>query len=89
VLGDGSDTLFWFDRWLGDVPFCSRFARLFELTTNKMSTVADMYSRGWEEGGESWSWRRRLWVWEEEMLEECRLLLDNVFVQSNVSDRWQ
>ena len=89
MLGDGSDTLFWFDRWLGDVPFCSRFARLFELTTNKMSTVADMYSRGWEEGGESWSWRRRLWVWEEEMLEECRLLLDNVFVQSNVSDRWQ
>jgi hypothetical protein len=89
VLGDGSDTLFWFDRWLGNVPFCCHFARLFELTTNKFSMVADMFRCGWEAGGESWSWRRRLWAWEEEMLEECRLLLANVSVQSNVYDRWQ
>ena len=24
-VGDGADTLFWYDRWLGDVPFCVRF----------------------------------------------------------------
>lgn len=48
-----------------------------------------MFARGWEEGGEAWSWRRRLWVWEEELLAECRTLLANVVVQSDVSDRWQ
>jgi hypothetical protein len=89
VLGDGSNSLFWYDRWVGEVPLCSRFARLFDLSTNKLSTVADMFSLGWEVGGEAWRWRRRLWAWEEEMLGECRLLLDTVCVQSSVSDRWQ
>jgi len=68
---------------------CRRFARLFDITANKTSTVVDMCALGWEEGGEAWSWRRRLWAWEEEMLEECRTLLANVVVQPNVSDRWQ
>ena len=48
-----------------------------------------MCDLGWEEGGEAWSWRRHLWAWEEEMLEECRTLLDNVVLQPNVPDRWQ
>jgi len=30
---------------------------------------------GWGDGGEAWQWCRGLWVWEEELLEECRLLL--------------
>ena len=89
VLGDGTNTFFWFDRWLGDVPLCMRFARLFDLATNKLSTIADMCTLGWEEEGEAWSWRRRLWAWEEDMLGECGALLNNVVVQSNVSDRWQ
>jgi len=89
VLGDGTNTYFWFDRWVGDVPFCRRFARLFDLATNKFSTVADICALDWEEGGDTWSWRRRLWVWEEDMVEECRILLDTIVVQSNVSDRLQ
>jgi len=31
-----------------------------------------------ERGGEVWQWRRRLWVWEEELVAECRILLANV-----------
>ena len=30
-----------------------------------------------------------LWKWEEEMLEECRQLLDGVIAQANILDRWQ
>jgi len=89
VVGDGNNTFFWLDKWLGDVPLCRRFSHLFGLATDKFSTVADMSVRGWEEGGEAWSWRRRLWSWEEEMLAECRHLLDGVFVQPNILDRWQ
>ena len=51
--------------------------------------MEDIYDRGWEDGGEVWRWRRRLWVWEEELVEECRILLTNVALQTNVSDRWQ
>jgi len=75
--------------WAGDVPLCRSFTHLFDLTTNKYSTMADMCAIGGEDGGHVWSWRRRLWVWEEEMVKECRILLANVVVQSNVSDRWQ
>ena len=35
TMGDGEDTLFKTDRWMGDVPFCVRFCRLFELTDDK------------------------------------------------------
>jgi hypothetical protein len=62
---------------------------LFDLATNKLSYVADMWALGWEEGGDVWNWRRRLWSWEEEMLEECRQLLDGVIVQANIIVRWQ
>jgi hypothetical protein len=49
-VGDGAVTLFWYDRWLGEVPLCQRFSRLFDLAENKSHTVATMFSLGWEEG---------------------------------------
>jgi len=86
---DGSNTLFWHDRWLGDVPLCRRFDHLFDLALNKHITVADMFVLGWEVGGGVWRWRRQLWAWEEELLGQCCLLLNNFVVQTDVSDRWQ
>jgi len=86
---EGTNTLFWQDRWLRDVPLCRRFRRLFDLSLNKLSTVAGMFSLGWEVGGAAWRWRRRLWEWEEELLGECRQLLYTFVVQTDVSDRWQ
>jgi len=49
-IGDGTYTLFWYDRWLGDVLFCRRFSRLFDLAVDKSCTVATMFCLGWEEG---------------------------------------
>ena len=34
-VGDGEATLFWHDRWCGDVAFRERFSRLFDLAVNK------------------------------------------------------
>ena len=87
-LDDGSDTLFWFDKWLGSASLCVRYPRLFALFENKFITVADLFSRGFEQEGEAWQWRRRLWAWEEEELEECRTLLLDVSLHANVSDKW-
>ena len=86
--GDGSETLFWRDCWYDDVPFCDRFSRLFDLAENKDITVRDMFSMGWEDGGEGWQWRRRLWAWEEELVAECRVLLSNINLQDTTSDSW-
>ncbi|XP_024628879.1 uncharacterized protein [Medicago truncatula] len=88
-VGSGTDTLFWQDRWLGDVPLCRRFGRLFDLSIYKSGTVAEMFSLGWEERGAAWGCRRRLWDWEEKMIGKCRRLLHNFVVQTDVSDRWQ
>jgi hypothetical protein len=39
------------------------------------------------EEGAAWSWRRRLFVWEEELLGELRLLLESVSLQVDRVDR--
>ncbi|GAU14424.1 hypothetical protein TSUD_249640 [Trifolium subterraneum] len=70
-VGDGSDTYFWTDPWVDEIPFCVRFGRLFDLAENKVRTVAERFSLGWGVDGEEWEWRRQLWAWEEEMLREC------------------
>ncbi|KAK2370837.1 hypothetical protein QL285_083849 [Trifolium repens] len=88
-VGDGSDTFFWTDPWVGGAPLCERFGRLFDLSMNKSSTVAEMFEAGWEAGGEAWVWRRQLWAWEEEMLGECQSLLLPITVQAQTPDRWQ
>jgi len=88
-VGDGESTLFWHDRWCGDVALRERFSRLFDLALNKSITVKDMFLLGWGEGGGGWQWCRKLWVWEEDLLEECRLLLSDVSLQPFSYDVWQ
>ncbi|GJY64946.1 RNA-directed DNA polymerase, eukaryota, reverse transcriptase zinc-binding domain protein [Tanacetum coccineum] len=53
-IGDGSLIRFWKDSWLGDVPLCSRFNRLFHLDRDKNCLVKDRFATGaW-----SWNWFR-------------------------------
>ena len=87
-VGDGVNIFFLYDRWLGEVPLCKRFTCLFDSATNKLSTVAEMHILCWEEGGEAWRWRRRLWVWEEDMLAECRNFIIGFVLQCHIPDRW-
>jgi hypothetical protein len=88
VVGDGKNTMFWTDNWLGGVCFRDRFTRLYELSEFKGESVFNMHLRGWVEDGAAWSWRRRLFAWEEELEGELRLLLLNVSLQVDRSDRW-
>jgi hypothetical protein len=71
---NGVDSFFWTDPWLGEIPLSIRFLRLFKLSVNRWMTVADMFSLGWGEGGEVCCWQRRLLAWEEELVEECRVI---------------
>ena len=43
-IGNGQDTLFWKDLWLGDPPLQVRFPVLYALETVKNCTVSDRIS---------------------------------------------
>ena len=87
-VGDGMDTLFWTDSWLGGIPLAVRFRHLYDLSVNKNCLVGEMFALGVEEGGVAWQWRRRLWDWEEDLVRECRVLLSDVTLNVSIVDRW-
>jgi hypothetical protein len=89
VLGDGRNTLFWTDVWIGEVTLRDRFSRLYDLSLRKGESVASMRDLGWGVEGDAWRWRRRLFVWEEESVEELTLLLQNVSLQVHLEDKWK
>jgi len=43
-----ASTLFWMDRWVGDVPLCDMFSRLYDFSDNELTIVAQMFGWGWE-----------------------------------------
>ncbi|GAU18975.1 hypothetical protein TSUD_178920 [Trifolium subterraneum] len=85
---DGTDTFFWTDPWVDEIPLRERFGRLFDLAVNKLDYVADMFQLGWGIGGDAWVWRRPLRAWEEELLGECQALLLTISLQDHSVDRW-
>ena len=89
VVGDGRHTFFWYDKWLGNTSLRFKYPRLFELAEDKNCKVVEMERLGWAVDGRAWVWRRRLFVWEEEMVRECFVLLHNFILQENVYDTWR
>ena len=88
-LGDGGDTLFWEDRWVGGIRLRERFPRLFQLDRHKEARVVD---RGrWCEGVWRWEWD---WVREPrgrasgDVVELTRLL-QNVILSLDCRDSWR
>lgn len=89
VVGNGRNTFFWMDNWVGGVPLRTRFRRLNDLVVHRECSVADVAELGWEVGGSGWVWRRGILVWEEESMRECSVLLHNVVLQDNIFDYWK
>jgi len=87
-LGNGFNTYFWSDCLVGAATLKERFHRLYDLSNHKDMTVGEMHALGWGEEGEAWGWRCRLLAWEEELVEEVKLLLSNISLQETSSDVW-
>jgi len=87
-LGNGLNTYFWSDRWVGAVSLMERFRRLFDLSVHQDLTVGAVHALGWGEDGEAWRWRRRLFAWEEDLVVEIRNLLSNITLQDSETDAW-
>jgi hypothetical protein len=62
---------------------------LFELSVDKNISVADMYRRDWGVREAGWRWRRRFFVWEEELHMECCAALDFIILQDAIPDSWR
>ena len=82
-MGSGTRTLFWKDTWLGDVPFCELFPRLYALENCKDCTVATKMH-----GDLAISFRRPVRGGAEALqLEKVQDMVRSK-VLSNVDDRW-
>ncbi|KAL8482942.1 hypothetical protein ACS0TY_025841 [Phlomoides rotata] len=88
TIGDGNDTKFWYDKWLGGRCFKDMFPRLFLIDINKLCSVADRLSM--EENGWKYlaKWRRNLFVWEEEQAADLEREVCNVRLKNNLVDDW-
>nr|GFB30842.1 RNA-directed DNA polymerase, eukaryota, reverse transcriptase zinc-binding domain protein [Tanacetum cinerariifolium] len=82
-IGNGRDTCFWYDKWLGDKPLKDLFPRLFALELNKEVTVADKV-----QGVVSSSFRRPVRAGPEyQHLTDLNSLMESVSL-SHSCDKW-
>ncbi|GJV13779.1 RNA-directed DNA polymerase, eukaryota, reverse transcriptase zinc-binding domain protein [Tanacetum coccineum] len=82
-VGNGCNTNFWKDWWIGDSRLCTNFPRLYALENNKDSTIAAKLSDDFTS-----SYRREVRSGvESEQLSQLLDLLDTV-VLSHANDRW-
>jgi hypothetical protein len=86
-MGNGSDTLFWSSNWIGGTPLAVTFPRLFSLCNQKDNLVVDLLEVYEERRSWSFSWRRYLFQWEEELVKNLIDLLESV-VLSPGDDWW-
>ena len=59
-VGDGKETLFWNDFWLGESPLKSSYPRLFSIAFDPMATISSMSCWIGAEWRWSFSWAREL-----------------------------
>lgn len=65
-----------------------KFPRLFTITTNQEATIQDMWMPSTNGGRWNFSWRRQLFVWENNLLVELEGILDG-FVWRGGDDSWR
>lgn len=74
-VGDGSSTLFWYDKWCAEGPLKDTFPRLFSISEQKEDLICNMGL--WDDLVWTWNlrWRRRLYDWELADVERLNLVL--------------
>lgn len=87
-LGRGNSIIFWKEKWTGMAPLATSFLRLYNISTTKEAKVSDMGE--WREGIWCWNfaWRRRLFTWEEELVEAMLHELAGIQLVAEENDAW-
>ncbi|GKV16244.1 hypothetical protein SLEP1_g26913 [Rubroshorea leprosula] len=87
-VGEGKDTLFWHEIWAGDKPLKEKYSRLFSLSRDKDAVITDMGSWNNKEWMWNWRWRRCLFAWETNLLQELLSLLQRIQLTEGEDDKW-
>ena len=76
-VGNGRSTSFWLYICVGNSPLCVGFPHLFSISNQKEAMVGDMWRSS--DGVHDWlfSWRRRLFIWEEGLLNDLMMVLQS------------
>ncbi|XP_057809058.1 uncharacterized protein LOC131023530 [Salvia miltiorrhiza] len=87
-VGNGSNTSFWGQKWVGGSTLKLVFPRLFQLSSNKEARIGDLGK--WVEGKWMWdlSWRRELRAREMEMVQLLYSFIANFTLCACEEDRW-
>jgi len=87
-IGNGANTSFWKDRWLGEVPLYTMFPKLFSLSTQKEAKVGDLVLLQGDVRGWNFMWRRHPFLWEVNLIDNLMTLLEGVILGTE-EDRWE
>ncbi|WJX31200.1 hypothetical protein P8452_19654 [Trifolium repens] len=87
-LGNGVRTRFWTDRWTGDMSLQARFPRLFSISLLKNASVADIVHQIYDMDRWSLLWRRRLFEWEKDLLQNMLAVINSTGPLSDAVDCW-
>jgi hypothetical protein len=87
-LGNGVLTSFWRDIWVGEIPLCDRFPRLFSMSTQKEASVADVRNQISATGEWRLEWRRRFFEWEKLLFNDLLQLINTAALSIEEEDRW-
>jgi len=91
-LGDGNRIRSWEDRWISDGPLKEKFPRLYLISLCKDKVISEVGEWANIAGSETCtcnlSWRRELFVWEEEQIHQLTTLIVGAQWKRSVSDGW-
>jgi hypothetical protein len=76
--GNGESTFFWLSSWNGEAPFAKLFPRLFSLSSHKESMITQFCVSEGNIWNWVFSWRRELFQWEKELVNQLCLCLGQV-----------
>ncbi|XP_071707978.1 uncharacterized protein [Rutidosis leptorrhynchoides] len=89
VIGDGRDTLFWEDTWIGDRRFKEKFPRLYRLEEDKDAKVCDWVR--WVDSipHATWNWSRSPFGRGSDDLEMLLNLISSYNSAQNSQQNWR
>ncbi|XP_057809125.1 uncharacterized protein LOC131023599 [Salvia miltiorrhiza] len=88
MIGNGKNTLFWEDRWVGHKPLKFVFPRLFQLCVEKKAVISDLGR--WANSEWIWDlkWRRELFDREKPMINELLSFISGLDPVASKDDGW-
>jgi hypothetical protein len=87
-VGNGLSTPFWTTKWVGVMPLSVAFPRLYSLSIHKDNVIHDFVVVDGVTQSWSFSWRRNLFRWEEDLVGELLVLLESWKISLEEDSWW-